>query len=80
MSADGKEIDDTTFPPDFYNTFALGKYKAQESDDGSILVVEVPGFVMPERQIYTVPEITKMPKAELVALQDKLQAIIDQKT
>ena len=75
----GKDIDDSTFPEDFYNTFALGKYKAQENEDGSVTVVEVPGFVMPERQMYTVDEIKKMNKDELVSLQSKLQAIIDQK-
>lgn len=76
----GKEIDTTILPEDFFNTFALGKYKAQEDADGSVTITEVPGFIMPEKDVYTVAEIQNMNKDELLDLQLKLQAIIEQKT
>ncbi len=75
----GKEIDETTFPDDFMNTFSLGKYKAHEAGDGTVSIVAVPGFIMPGKNVYTVEEIQQMNNDELLALQVKLQAIIDQK-
>ena len=75
---DGQEIDETTLPPDdFIQTFALGKYKAQENEDKTISVVPVPGWVMPEQTVYAVDEIEKMNKKQLLELQAKLQTIID---
>lgn len=74
---DGQKIDETTLPNDFMQTFALGKYKAQENEDKTISVVPVPGWVMPEQTVYAVDEIEKMNKKQLLELQAKLQTIID---
>ena len=74
---DGQKIDETTLPNDFMQTFALGKYKAQENEDKTTSVVPVPGWVMPEQTVYTVDEIEKMNKKQLLELQAKLQTIID---
>lgn len=79
----GIEIDGVEFngdiPDDFPNTVSLGKYKVIENDDKTISLVADPGFVMPEKAAYTVDEIQKMGKDDLLALQLKLQEIIDQK-
>ena len=64
-------------PADFMNTFALGKYKTQKNTDGAITIVEAPGWVMPEKTVYTVDEIERMSKDQLLTLQAKLQGIIN---
>lgn len=74
-----KQIDDTTFPDDFYNTFALGKYKVQEDDEGKPSIIEVPGFQMPQKQIYNLDEIKRMSADQLEVLMQGLQSIIAQK-
>lgn len=75
---DGQEIDEAAIPEDFLQTFGLGKYRAQEKN-GKATIVEVPGFVMPEKSMYTIDEIQKMSKEQLLELQAKLQNVIDQK-
>lgn len=77
IGMDGVEYNETTLPADFLDTFALGKYKARENEDGTISVIDVPGFVMPEKSVYTLDEIQKMSKEQLFELQDKLQSFID---
>ena len=74
---DGDEIDEKTLADDFMNTFSLGKYRAQKNADKTISVNLVPGFVMPEKSVYTVAEIEKMSKEQLLELQAKLQEFID---
>ena len=76
-AVDGQEIDETTLPDDFMQTFSLGKYKARENEDNTISVVPVPGWIMPEQTIYIMDEIEKMSKKQLLQLQAKLQAVID---
>lgn len=79
IEVDGHEIDETTLPEDFMQTFGMGKYKAQQEKNGKATIVEVPGFVMPEKSMYTIDEIQKMSKEQLLELQAKLQNVIDQK-
>ncbi len=76
---DGQEIDETTLPEDFMDTFAFGKYKVRENEDETISVIAVPGFVMPEKSVYPLDEIQIMSKDQLLELQTKLQGIIDTK-
>ena len=56
----GAEVDGAEFagelPVDFLNTFALGKYKIQKNEDKTIAIIAIPGFVMPEKSVYTVDE------------------------
>lgn len=80
----GDELPDSTscqgeLPADFFNTFGLGKYKAQAGEDGIVSIVEDTTFVMPEKAEYTVIEIQAMTKEQLLELRDKLQVIIGSK-
>lgn len=73
---DAPEIAEELLPADFMSTFGHGKYKVQDNG-GSLEIVEVPGFVMPEKAEWTLEEVQNMSLEQLTELQVRLQTLID---